>query len=125
MHGDSRVLVVEDDPDVGEMMRLTLETSGYDVELVTNGADALAAVKRRRPGLMILDLVMPVMNGWEVIRQLTARGLEALPVCVVSAVGENVPTVAVATLRKPFEVDALRAIVDRYCTRRTPPVTSG
>jgi len=109
------ILLVEDDEDVREMLKLTLEMSGYAVDVANNGVAALEAVDRHRPCLMILDLVMPVMNGWEVLEQMKARRLTDIPVCVISALSGPAPSEAVASLRKPFDASELLAIAARYC----------
>ena len=59
------VLIVEDDPDVREMLELVLQTSGYTTDTAANGQQALERVHERRPCLIVLDLMMPVMSGWE------------------------------------------------------------
>ncbi len=110
------ILLVEDDEDVREMLEFTFRSSGYTVVAATNGADALAALERERPCLMILDLVMPRMTGWEVMTQMKERNLADVPVCVISALGGSIPSEAVASFGKPFDVRELVALAARYCT---------
>jgi DNA-binding response OmpR family regulator len=110
------VLLVEDDEDVREMLELTFRNRGYDVEVASDGSAALDIMARRRPCMVILDLVMPVMDGWETIAQMKARNLGDVPVCVISALGERTPSEAVASLVKPFDVNELVALAARYCT---------
>lgn len=110
------ILLVEDDEDVRDMIQLTLETHGCIVELAGNGRQALAAIERARPCLVILDLVMPVMNGWAVLAELKARQLDSIPVCVITALGGEAPPEAVGALCKPFETGQLLVMADRYCT---------
>jgi len=69
---------------------------------------------------MILDLLMPVMNGWQVLTEMKARKLEGIPVCVISALGERVPPEAVASLRKPFDKHELLEVAARYCAHVRP-----
>jgi DNA-binding response OmpR family regulator len=109
------ILLVEDDEDVREMLAFTLRSRGYAVEVVTNGSGALEALERERPCLMILDLVMPVMNGWAVLAQMKARQMSDVPVCVISALEGQRPVEAVATLGKPFDTTELFALAERYC----------
>lgn len=109
------ILLVEDDIDVREMLEMTLAVSGHAVTVATNGAAALEAIERGRPCLVILDLVMPVLDGWGVIAQMKERNLDDVPVCVISAFGERAPDEAIATLCKPFDTNQLLAIADRYC----------
>ena len=102
------------------MLKLTLEMSGYDVDVAKNGTAALEALDRQHPCLMILDLVMPVMNGWEVLEQMKVRKLD-IPVCVISALSGRAPSEAVASLCKPFETRELLAVAARYCARPVAP----
>lgn len=109
------ILLVEDDEDVRDMLRVTLELSGHAVAVATNGSSALVAIEEQRPCLVILDLVMPVLDGWGVLAQMKERRLDDVPVCVISAFGERAPDEAIATLCKPFDTNELLAIADRYC----------
>lgn len=114
------ILLVEDDEDVRDMLCLTLELNGHAVDVAHHGGAALEALERRRPCLVILDLVMPVMNGWQVLAQMHARRLGDIPVCVITALDERTPAEAVAALCKPFGANELLAVADRYCPHATP-----
>jgi len=65
-----RVLVVEDEQDVADLIRYNLAKEGYDVRLVGNGADALKLARESRPEVILLDIMVPQLNGWEVCRRL-------------------------------------------------------
>src|SRR6266851_6036296 len=65
-----RVLVVEDEQDVAELIRYNLAKEGYDVALVGNGADALKRARESKPEVILLDIMVPQLNGWEVCRRL-------------------------------------------------------
>jgi phosphate regulon transcriptional regulator PhoB len=65
-----RVLVVEDEPDVAELIRYNLHKEGWAVVVATNGADALRRAREARPDLILLDIMIPQLNGWEVCRRL-------------------------------------------------------
>ena len=83
---DGDVLVVDDEPDVRELTRRTLEAEGLGVREAGNGKEALEEVARKRPGLIILDLMMPVMDGFEFVLRLRQNPDTAdLPVVVVTA----------------------------------------
>jgi DNA-binding response OmpR family regulator len=82
------VLVVDDDPIVGDVVRRYLEQDGCQVRLVTNGADALNAAAAQPPDLVVLDLMMPGIDGLEVCRRLRHR-TPALPVVMLTALGEE------------------------------------
>lgn len=97
------------------MLAFTLSSRGYMVEVVNNGSAALAALERARPCLMILDLVMPVMTGWQVLGEMKARGFGDVPVCVISALNSTNPPEAVASLCKPFDTHDMIAVAARYC----------
>jgi two-component system alkaline phosphatase synthesis response regulator PhoP len=66
----TRVLVVEDEPDVAELIRYNLQKEGWEVVPATNGADALRRAQEARPDLILLDIMIPHLNGWEVCRRL-------------------------------------------------------
>ena len=63
-----RVLVVEDEPDVAELMRYNLHKEGWDVLTVSNGADAVKRAREAQPDIILLDIMVPQLNGWEVCR---------------------------------------------------------
>jgi DNA-binding response OmpR family regulator len=66
----TRILVVEDEQDVAELLRYNLTKEGYEVTLVGNGADALKRAREAKPDLILLDIMVPQLNGWEVCRRL-------------------------------------------------------
>ena len=80
------VLIVEDDPDIREFMELLLADAGYDTMTAENGSRALERMRARRPCLVLLDLAMPVMDGWEFReRQLADPELAKVPVVCITA----------------------------------------
>ncbi len=80
------VLVVDDDPDVREVMSLALESSGYEARVAADGRDALAKLADGRPCVMLVDLMMPVMDGIELVRHLRREASTAtIPIVIVSA----------------------------------------
>jgi DNA-binding response OmpR family regulator len=80
-----KVLVVEDEADVAEMLRHNLGKEGYDVRLAANGMDALRQVKDVRPDVILLDIMVPQLNGWETCRRLKQdRETQAIPVIMVT-----------------------------------------
>ena len=79
------VLVVEDDPDIGRLILLLLARSGVGTTLRTDGAAGLAAVTERRPDLLVLDLGLPVLDGWTVLDRVRALPGPRLPVLLLSA----------------------------------------
>ena len=80
-----RVLVVEDDAATRQLVRRTLEQAGYGVDEAENGAVGLERFRARRPALVLLDLVMPVMDGFELLRVLRQEGQSDLPIVILTA----------------------------------------
>jgi CheY-like chemotaxis protein len=114
-------MVVEDDFGIRETLRELLEDEGFAVSWAANGQDALARLAAGDPPrLILLDLMMPVMDGVEFrsVQQRDPR-LSQIPVVVISAengLEQTASTMAVeGFLAKPFELDALLATVERYC----------
>ncbi len=111
-----RVLVVEDDADIRQLLVEILDDEGYAVALAEDGVQAIEQVVAARPALLILDLMLPRLNGDEVLAELARRGLrEGLPVLVLTAAGpveERVAGIdADAFLAKPFTIDDLVAAI--------------
>jgi CheY-like chemotaxis protein len=110
-----QVLVVDDDRDVRDVVAAVLESEGYDVSCAENGAQALAIMHGPKPRAIVLDLMMPVMSGWEMLEVVRGDGeLAAIPVVVLSAV--RAPA-GVAHLWKPVSLDELVTTLDRVCRR--------
>ena len=117
-----RILVVEDDEAIRGLVSEVLRDDGYDVSEASNGIEALEAVSARRPDLIVLDLMMPVMDGWTFVEECRrSRRCEQVPIVVTSAAhdlprtAERLRSLGVRTcLSKPFDVDGLLALVERY-----------
>ena len=112
------VLVVDDDLDMVEVMELVLKDAGYPTRTALNGQQALDAVAQAMPALILLDMLMPVMNGWEFARDFRARYGREVPIVVATA-AEHVHSRGDAidaddVLPKPFEVSDLLRLVARY-----------
>ena len=112
------ILVVEDERATSEAILRVLDLAGYSARTAVNGIDALAQVQQRRPDLVLLDIVMPVMDGWQCARELRASYGQSLPIVVVTAVEEARPAARQAgvddVLVKPFEMQDLLDMVSRY-----------
>ena len=110
-----RVLVIEDDRDLRENIGELLGDEGYEVALAENGKEGLRQARQRRPGIIVLDLMMPVMNGWEFCEaQRMDPVLAEIPVIVISAAAQCPPAAADAFLPKPFDGERLIELVDRH-----------
>jgi len=109
------VLVVEDNRELRELLVDLLESDGYQVSAAENGEEALEKARLRRPELILLDLMMPVMNGWQFReRQLQDPSLSDVPVIVLSAFASNLDFAGY--LPKPFRVaDVLVAVHECVC----------
>ena len=117
-HAPARVLLVDDDPGVLEATGQVLREWGYAVDEARDGETALLLARTARPDLMLVDLMMPVMDGSTLIRRLRAEKVApGVPVVVFSADGDAREKArdlhAAAALRKPFELQELQDVVER------------
>ncbi|MGX4731775.1 response regulator transcription factor [Kitasatospora griseola] len=114
--GGARVLVVDDEPALRDALESSLAFEGYQVTTATDGYEALASVERDRPDLVLLDIMMPRMDGLTAVRRMRSRG-DTVPVLMLTArdaVGDRVTGLDVGAddyLAKPFELDELLARV--------------
>jgi CheY-like chemotaxis protein len=114
------VLVVDDDPNIRRMIVAALKREGYDFLEAPNGREALDVMRGEHPDVVVLDLMMPVLSGWDVLRERAADpALRAIPVIIISANRDPEVATAVAQgicafLPKPFDIGALSALV-RSC----------
>jgi DNA-binding response OmpR family regulator len=121
-----RVLVVEDDPSIALGLRINLQGEGYDVLSAEDGEEALAVARQERPDLVILDVMLPKMNGLQVLQTIRDEGL-LMPIIVLSARTGEMDKVAGLELgaedyvAKPFSLAELLARV-RAALRRGPRV---
>jgi CheY-like chemotaxis protein len=112
-----RVLVVDDDPDIRESLSQILAEEGFDVASARNGLEALDEIARGLPDVMLLDLMMPVLTGWEVLETLRLKGLDRqLPVVVLSAVEAEG---CADYIQKPIRLPKLLALIDTVRARGT------
>lgn len=101
-----KVLVVDDESNMRFLIRIILESAGYEVVEAAHGAAALERMKESQVDLVVTDLMMPVMTGRELVERLRADpGTASIPIVVVSA--SSIATAADAVLAKPFEPSAL------------------
>jgi two-component system, OmpR family, response regulator MprA len=120
-----RILVVDDDRAVRESLRRSLAFNGYQVDLAADGQEALDAVTAQRPDAMVLDVMMPRIDGLEVCRRLRGEGDE-LPILVLTArdaVSDRVAGLDAGAddyLPKPFALEELLARLRALLRRRTP-----
>jgi two-component system response regulator MprA len=109
--GERLVLVVDDDPDILQTLGLCLSSEGYRVLMAANGKEALDILDREHPSVILLDLMMPVMDGWQFVAELEHRGRRDMPLLILSAdrsvQGHAKQLRANAHLAKPFDLDEL------------------
>jgi len=115
------ILVVEDDAIMQKMALKILRSRGFSCELAVTGREAVAKAGAFRPGLILMDLSLPEMNGWEATRALKADpAVAGIPVVAVTAhamVGDRETAIAAGCaecVTKPYELEELIAVVERY-----------
>src|SRR6478735_7029631 len=119
------ILTADDDPDIRELLAFRLERSGYTVLQAVDGEEALALALEHTPDLAVLDVMMPKMDGFEVVRRLRAEeATKGMPIIMLTAraqdsdVEEGFDAGADDYLRKPFSPQELRARVQSILGRR-------
>ncbi len=119
-----RVLLVDDEPSIIQLARMYLEREGFDVEEARDGEAALVQVERRAPDLMVLDVMLPKVNGFEVCKRLRAAGRQ-LPILMLTARDEDIDKIlglelgADDYLTKPFALAELLARLQALIRRAT------
>jgi CheY-like chemotaxis protein len=112
-----RILLVDDDESIRQVVSILLVDEGYVIGSVGNGQAALDLLDTFEPDLIVLDLRMPVMDGWEFVRRYRARAGPHAPiiafVAALHAEQEQAEIGAVGLLAKPFDLDELLEVVDR------------
>ncbi len=121
----TRVLVAEDDLEIAALLRATLQGAGYEITLVHDGEAALQAALTSKPDVIVLDVMMPQMNGWEVCKSLRARGDFAdVGILMLTAIGPNLNEMTAPLygaddhLDKPFDIDELLGRIERLIERK-------
>ena len=119
---DTKLLIVDDDPNICEMLRLHLENEGYKVKTANNGAEGVNFFKIYEPDLVLLDIMMPKKDGWQVCREI--REISPKPVIMITAKGDVFDKVLGLELGaddfivKPFDMKELsariKAVLRRY-----------
>ena len=106
-----KVLIVEDNSDVRRLYAIGLNQRGYEVKLAANGAEAVERIACERPDVILLDWLMPLMDGGEVLARLTEEGRNSIPIIVISGQPEPPPEQRDPRIRtwlvKPVTIDEL------------------
>ena len=122
--GPATILVVDDTPEILALVETRLRRRGFDVVTAADGEAALAAARARPPDLVVLDIMMPKRNGWEVARALKRDpATKATKIVVLTAIGQQINQItsplygADAYLDKPFDFNDLERIIDDLLAR--------
>ena len=129
MVAEKRILVVDDDEAIRALLMTILRRRGFAVDCARNGAEALEQLERCRYAVMLLDLMMPIVNGWEVLDHLAKIDRNVRPVTIVLTAGSEPrdlqADLVAGTVRKPFDVelllDSITACVATLTTREQMP----
>ncbi len=121
-----RIVCVEDEPEMIDLIRLILGRKGYEVVGANGGVEALGVIKEQKPDLILLDLMMPEVDGWEVYQQVKAdTQLEDIPVIVVTAKAQSIDKVLglhIAKvddyISKPFSPQELIDSIEQVLSRK-------
>jgi CheY-like chemotaxis protein len=111
------ILVVDDDEGLRETIAEVLADDGYAVVTASNGAEAIALLSVLRPAFMLLDLMMPVVNGWQVVEWLKANAARAVRYCIMTAVPAHAPEGEAYVLAKPMQLESLLEVVNQHAPR--------
>jgi len=120
----SRIVVAEDDRAIARLIKFKLERGGYQVDVAEDGAQAVEAVNKAHPDLVLLDVMMPVLNGYQVLKKIKEdQGLRDIPVIMLTARGQEKDIVkgiemgSLDYIVKPFRPAELLARVNRVIKR--------
>ena len=115
METNKRILVVDDDEAIRTLLFTVLRRRGFAVDTARNGAEAIESMQRCRYAVALVDLMMPVKNGWEVLDWMAGCPKADRPLAIVLTAGlgtrEMNPDVVAGTVRKPFDVELLLDMV--------------
>lgn len=118
-----KVLVADDEPALRKLLKTNMELEGYETLEAANGAEVLESVRRDNPDIILLDIMMPVMDGWEVLTELAANPEYSQKVILVSAKASDDAQLqgwelgADEYITKPFDLDALLERVREVAAR--------
>jgi CheY-like chemotaxis protein len=119
------VLVVDDDPDMVDVITAILAAEGYTYQTASNGLEALDVIDRELPAVVLLDMLMPVMNGWQTADELHHRYGRTIPIIALTAAEHAQARAheidADGVLAKPFEIEELLRVVGRYAGHPAAP----
>lgn len=110
------ILVADDDPELVAIVEVALSSRGYRIATAKHGREALERIEQERPALVLLDMTMPIMDGWTFARALRERHGRGIPIVVMTALKDSQlrsdEVGAEAELGKPFELQTLYDVID-------------
>ena len=116
-----KILMVEDEPDIREAVQASLRSRGYVVIVAADGEEGLRKVKSEKPDLVLLDIVMPKVDGWQLLKAIRSdEATRELPVVMLTANRETSSLIesqsqkATDYLMKPFDIEKLLRFINRY-----------
>jgi DNA-binding response OmpR family regulator len=120
-----KIICIEDEPEMVELVQIVLSRRGFDVTGATGGAEGLQKMRANRPDLVLLDLMMPGMDGWEVYQQMKAdEKLKNVPVIIVTAKAQSIDRILAEQvakvdyyITKPFGPRELVEVVERLLNK--------
>jgi CheY-like chemotaxis protein len=119
----NHVLIIDDEELIRSTTLLLLDRKGFEARITVNGKEGIIVARQWKPDLILLDIVMPVMNGWEVMKELRSDvKTKDIPVIITTAMDSVIPDELVlkrgaqAIINKPFQLQELLSIVDRVLT---------
>ncbi|MBE6693454.1 MAG: response regulator transcription factor [Ruminococcaceae bacterium] len=118
---DTKILVVDDDPNISDLLKIYFENEGYEVKVASDGAESVNYFKMYEPDLVLLDIMLPKKDGWQVCREI--REISSKPIIMISAKGEVFDKVLGLELGaddyvvKPFDIKELSARVKAVLRR--------
>ena len=125
---DTKILVVDDDPNINELLKIYFANEGYDVKTAADGAEGVSFFKMYEPDIVLLDIMLPKKDGWQVCREI--REISSKPIIMVTAKGEVFDKVLGLELGaddfvvKPFDMKELsarvKAVLRRYQSHKNP-----
>ena len=124
---DSRVLVVDDDRAIRALVAKIVERAGFEVDTAADGAEALALLEERDYGVLVVDLMMPKVDGFEVVARVGRMQGRRPAVIVVTAAAESVAlrkldgSVVHSVIRKPFDINVLGDLITAAASAAEPP----
>ena len=126
-----RILVADDEIHIRTLLKITLEMSGYEVDVAADGQEALEKIDAQPPDLILLDIKMPRLNGWQVCERVKSdESTKRIPIIMITAFGQkearqrSMELGADEFIAKPFETPSLLELVKKLLNNREKPASA-